>query len=107
VHCQSFINAFVLLGFSEKGKIRKEQLQQQRETEKQKKIDNDKKVIDLSNTEHYTSKDLEFDENDEKKALEKLTISATHYDATHPAAFGLEGFQRSVMSIGYFYYLLY
>eukprot|EP01038_Epipyxis_sp_PR26KG_P006779 gene6779-9286_t len=101
VHCQTFLNTFTVLGASERGKIRSEQLKAQREAELARKEEHAKKILDLSSSVSIET-DFSFTEEEEISAMNKLREAATKYDASHPASLGLDGFNRRSMAIGEF-----
>lgn len=101
VNCQAFLTTFVALGATEKGKIRSEQLKKQREAVKKQEVESASKVIDLSASIKLDDS-IEVTDTDKHSALSKLTIAAKKYDANHPSALGLDGFESATLSAGEF-----
>jgi Ca2+-binding EF-hand superfamily protein len=101
VNCQAFLTKFVSLGAEERGRVHLEQLNACRDAEKRIKEDHIKKITELASK---TLNDVDFDYSmeDLKTAQEKTRIAAAKYDAGHPAAPGLEGFDCKFIRGGEF-----
>ena len=101
VNCQAFLTKFVSLGAEERGRVHLEQLLSCRDAEKKAKEDHLKKITDLASK---TLNDVDFDYtmDDLRSAQAKARVAAAKFDASHPAAPGLEGFECKFIRGGEF-----
>lgn len=103
VECGEFLTIFLQLGFAERGRQHKEQLERQRAEDKQRAEDEAAKL--KATTERAGANlqvDLKFTEKDMDSCLAKMIGSSEKFDKSHPAAPDLSCFDISSMSAGLF-----
>lgn len=101
IACKSFVQGFFRLGYNE----REKDLQNQRK--KQAKMDKAAKELAAHKLRMQEDKmsqaiDFNFNEMDEARAMEKLKICSTNYDAKASGAVSLDGFDCDHLSAGAF-----
>lgn len=103
IDCGEFLTLFLQLGFAERSKAHKEQLEKQRREDREREADEAAKL--LATTQRAGAKfqiDINFAEKDIDSAVTKLVTSSEKYDKNHPAAPDLSAFDISTMSAALF-----
>eukprot|EP01039_Chlorochromonas_danica_P011214 gene11214-12506_t len=96
IDCHKFLTTFTTLGANERYRIRAEQLKSQRDATKAAKEEHERKIQANLNRSMYDV-DFEFSDQDRDESLRKMIESATKFDSTHPAALGLQAFEKKSM----------
>ena len=101
IDCAEFMVKFTSLGFSERSRLRTEQL---------KKIADHKERVKRELEEKEAAKDRkreafvkwDFTREEFNSALDQLKVAAGNYDRLHPSSVGLEGFSGASLTPGHF-----
>ena len=89
------------LGISERAKIHSEQLERQRQEDRERSEEHMRKVLETANRQTYKV-DFSYSDIDKESIQEKLNIAAEKFDKNHPAAPSLEAFDAAFMMPGVF-----
>jgi len=103
IDCGEFLTIFLQLGYSERAKLHKEQLEKQRREDKEREAEEAAKL--LATTQRSGAKfqvDMNFGDKDIESTVAKLVGASEKYDKNHPAAPDLSAFDISTMSAGLF-----
>ncbi len=96
ITCSEFTKSFLALGFSERDKEMRSQLEKQRKLEEQRKQDHERKTNEMA-TKNLLKVSYEFSEEDMESALEKLRDAAWRFDKNMAGAPNLDAFESQEM----------
>ena len=97
-----FLIAFMKLGFDARSRIKAYTLQKQRQEEIQRKTNDERKLLLITQKNELNLEDTEFTEADRKSAIEKLTKISALYDKNAPGCVSLDAFNTSYLTANVF-----
>ena len=103
IECGDFLNVFLQMGYAERAKMHRAQLERQRAEDKA-RLEKDAAAL-LATTQRGGGNlevDMQYEEKDMFSAVEKLVAAAEKYDKFHPAAPDISAFDIATMTPGLF-----
>lgn len=101
INTKEFLIAFTAMGQKARDDKRFKALQQQKDTFKQSKIDEQAKLTQLIEKADFQA-DMTFSTDDFREAVRRMTVASEHYDKTNLVAPNLDGFAGGPLSAGAF-----